>query len=215
MSAFHCISYDSLSLNPEFRDRVDAARIALENLLAEAMMPPAPTPAPTPEPAPEPTAPEPTPSQPSNNDQIGYLQTLDGKRLGLEIPSRKDAAAAKISLSSSHNLWKMSISEEILHGNTSRIARFLNLQKINNRDCYLDRKDQGRKGETRVHCYKDLLEMPNNPAQRWILEATEGGFRLSPSYKRGRKEYLKITDTGETICGKEGEAGDIFTFVPA
>jgi hypothetical protein len=196
MSAFHCISYDSLSINPDFRERVDAARIALEQLLAEATKSSAPEP--TPAPAPEPT---PAPLLPNEGSRVFIQRLEDGRRININLPLQPKG--------------KTNLSTDFLNTNIWIVSQWRNRLCFSTEGRYLDRYMFGRNGETRVVAWLPCEREINirNKNQRWNIIPAEGGFRLYPDSTPG--EYLKIADNGAVICGKEGEEGDIFTFITA
>jgi hypothetical protein len=148
----------------------------------------------------------------------GYLQTRDGKRLGVHIPedTSKDVQEMEISVNVRPSIWHMIISEEKVVGPqgpyTLTIYRFLLEEQVAGKDFYLDRYCRGYKNGKRVDKVV-AFEYWNdrNPAQKWLMESVEDGFLLH-SYCR-LHEYMKINEEGKPICVRRGEPGDVFQFI--
>lgn len=151
----------------------------------------------------------------------GYLETIDGKRLGVHHPqeSLTDIKEMDISINVEPSLWHMRVTEEIVNGPKGpmhlKIHRFLLDEKINGKDFYLDRYCRGRKQGRRIEKVVAFEYWTDrNPAQKWLLEPAEGGGFHLHCYCR-LHEYLKINEHGMTVCGMRGEPGDVFFFTPA
>ena len=159
-------------------------------------------------------APAPVASPPAPVASIGFLQTLQGKRLSMEPIKRKNAVQAELSLNCTPSLWEMTADGVQSSGTFSGtpIFRFKHVETVNGKTCFLDRLERGNHNENRVVVYRLIDEMPENPAQKWLCHQVDGGFTLSSLCKPA--EFLKIDKHGMAICGKQGENGDVFTFVP-